>query len=259
MNIYYGPNASGMTDVYRGLQAQARFFDRSWDRVESRIRGKAYGDSEGKGIGGTRYDRTLPAPALPTLPALNVKPVYTGRYGKVVDRARSMALENDILQHRLYESLEKADRNRYNLEVFLSLAEFAGHYNRLVVGMKSIEDALAAAQGAAANNNPRAALRQLSSARSQALGLNQDRRATFDYLRNIWEKSRFPKGQEVNGRKFVHVMDDTKDHWADRRADLTYMLAPEESIGLDKWAQQLEAIAKEYAKTHNIAASGIQD
>jgi hypothetical protein len=47
-------------------------------------------------------------------------------------------------------------------------------------------------------------------------------------------------------------MDDTKDHWADRRADLTYMIAPEESIGLDKWVQQLEAIAKEYAKTHNI-------
>jgi hexosaminidase len=259
MNIYYGPNASGMTDVYRGLQAQARFFDRSWDRVTSRVRGKAYGNSEGKGIGGTRYDRTLPAPALPTLPALDVKTVYTGRYGKLVDQARSMALENDILQHRLYENLAKADRNRYNLEAFLSLAEFAGHYNRLVVGMKSIEDALAAAHGAAANNNPRGALRQLLSARSQALGLIQDRRATFDYLRRIWEKSRFPKGQEVNGRKFVHVMDDTKDHWADRRADLTYMIAPEESIGLDKWVQQLEAIAKEYAKTHNIAASGIQE
>jgi len=259
MNFYYGPNVSGMTDVYRGMQAQARFFDRSWDRVESRVRGKAYGNSEGKGIGGTRYDRTLPAPALPTLPALDVKPIYTGRYGKLVDQARSMALEDDILQHRLYENLAKADRNRYNLEVFLSLAEFTGHYNRMLLGMKSIEDALAAAQGAAANDNPRAALRQLSSARSQALGLIQDRHVTFDFLRNIWEKSRFPKGLEVNGRKFLHVMDDTKDHWADRRSDLTYMTAPEESIGLDKWVQQLEAITKEYAKTHGIAPPGTQE
>jgi hypothetical protein len=259
MNVYYGPNTSGMTDIYRGLQAQARFFDRSWDRVESRVRGKAYGNSEGKGIGGTRYDRTLPTPALPALPALDLKPVYTGRHGKLVDQARTMALENDVLQHRLYENLANAERNRYNLEVFLSLAEFVAHYNRLVTGMRSVEDALTAAHDAAATNNPRGAFRHLMSARNQARDLLRDRRLAFDHLRVIWEKSRFPKGQEVNGRKFLHVMDDTKDHWADRRADLTYMLAPEESIGLDEWIPKLEAIAKEYAKTHSIAASGMRE
>jgi hypothetical protein len=253
MNIYYGPGTAGMVDVYRGMQAQARFFDRSWDRVVSKVRGPAYGNSEGKAISGIRYDRTLPAPALPSLPDLDFNPVYTGRYEQLVQRAQHMLVENDVLQYRLHENVAKAERNRYNLEVFTSLAEFTGHYGRLILGMKSAEDRLRAAHEAAMKNSPQRALEQLSAAHRQVHELVQDRQTTFTYLKTVWEKSRFPKGQEVSGRKFYHVMDDTKDHWADRRPDLTYMTAPEESIELDKWLTQLASVTKEYAKAHNLS------
>jgi hypothetical protein len=32
----------------------------------------------------------------------------------------------------------------------------------------------------------------------------------------------------------VDINDDTKDYWAQRRPELSYMTAPEESIGLDE-------------------------
>ena len=35
----------------------------------------------------------------------------------------------------------------------------------------------------------------------------------------------------------MQVLDDTKDHWAGRTADLSYMIAPERSIGLAAWRQ----------------------
>jgi len=251
MNLFYGPNTTGMVEVYRGLQAQARFFDQSWDRVVSRVRGQAYGNSDGKGIGGRRYDRTLPAPALPSLPGLDFKQVYTGRYEKLVDRARQMTIENDVLQHRLHENIAKAERNRYNLEVFLSLAEFTAHHSRLLLGMKNTEDRLKAAREAALKNDAPEALEQLLSAYRQVHELVKERQTTFENLKTIWEKSRFPKGREVQGRKFYHVMDDTKDHWADRRPDLSYMLAPEESMGLENWLKQFASVAREYAKAHN--------
>jgi hexosaminidase len=253
MSVFYGPSLTGMVELYRSLQAQARFFDRSWDRVVSKVRGPAYGNSEGKGIGGTRHDRILPNPALPSLPGLDFKPVYdTGRYGQLVERARRLAVENDMLQHRIHENMAKAERNRYNLEVFLSLAEFTGHHNRLILGMKSTEDRLKAAREAALKSNAQRALEQLMAAHRQMSSLLQDRRTTYETLKAIWEKSRFPKGQEVNGRKFYHVMDDTKDHWADRRPDLTYMTAPEESMELEKWLTRLTSIATDYAKSHNL-------
>jgi len=51
----------------------------------------------------------------------------------------------------------------------------------------------------------------------------------------VWEKSQYPRGRTVDGRQFAQVLDDTKDHWAGRTADLSYMIAPERRIGLVAW------------------------
>ncbi|MGE0128292.1 MAG: beta-N-acetylhexosaminidase [Blastocatellales bacterium] len=259
MNIYYGPQVSEMVEVYRGLQSQARFFENSWDRVVSKARGSGYGNSFGKGIGTTRFDQTLPQPAMPSLPGLNFTPVYVGRYEKLVEDASRMALENDALTHRIHQNIAKADRNRYNLEVFLSIARLTSHHNRLIYGMKNIEEKLKAARAAAEKNTPQQAVGQLAAAYDQARGIIEERHKAFRYLKTIWEKSRFPKGQEVNGKKFYHVLDDTKDHWADRRPDLSYMIAPEESIELEKWMKQLASVIQEYARKNNVQARALAE
>ena len=253
MSVFYGPRVAGMPDVYRRMQAQARFYDRSWDRVVSRVRGPGYGNSEGKGIGTTRYDRTLPPPPLPSLPGLDFVPAYAGRYARLVDEARRMLLENDVVLQLLHENVLKADRNLHNLEVFVSIAEFAGHHNRMILGMAEIESRLRSARAAAERGRPGDAVEQLLGAYRQARSVVEERERTYGFLKAVWEKSRFPKGQEVGGRKFVHVLDDTKDHRADRRADLSYLIAPEESIGLEKWMEQLEAVTQAYAKSNKVA------
>lgn len=257
MKIYYGPNVAEMTEVYRGLQTQARFFEKSWDRVVSKVRGPGYGNSYGKGIGVVRFDDTLPAPALPSMPGLDFVPVYAGRYAARVEEASRMALENDLLLHRIHQNFLKADRNRYNLEVLLSLAELTGHHNRLILGMKKIEDELNTARMESAKNRHQEAVGHLVGAYDRARGVVKERIETFRSLKTVWEKSRFAKGREVNGRKFYHVLDDTKDHWADRRPDLSYMIAPEESVGLEKWMENLAAVIREYAKRHNVPASAL--
>jgi len=259
MNIYYGPRVSEMVEVYRGLQAQARFFESSWDRVVSKAREPGYGNSYGKGRGTTRFDETLPQPAMPAAPGLSFTPVYVGRYEKLVEDASRMALENDALIHRIHQNIAKADRNRYNLEVLLSIAELTGHHNRLIFGMKSIEDRLKAARAAAEKNDPQQAVGQLVAAYDQARGAVEERSKTYQRLKTTWEKSRFPKGQEAGGRKFYHVLDDTKDHWADRRPDLSYMIAPEESIELEKWMKQLASVIQEYAKKNNVHARALAE
>jgi hexosaminidase len=251
MNVFYGPRLAEMAEVYRSLQAQARFYEGSWDRVVSQVRGPAYGNSEGKGIGTTRRDQTLPPPALPSLPALAVKPAYVGRYGRLAENARHMTFANDALCRKLYECMLKADRNRYNLEVFLSIAELTGHHDRMIAAMKTIEERLEQAQRAGLSN-PARALEALAAAVDQARAIEEERTQTYEYVRTVWEKSRFPKGREVNGRKFYHVMDDTKDHRADRRPDLSYLIAPEESIGLKKWMKDIAAVAQQYAKANNL-------
>ncbi|PYT28668.1 MAG: hypothetical protein DMG57_14115 [Acidobacteria bacterium] len=92
----------------------------------------------------------------------------------------------------------------------------------------------------------------LSAAYDTVDQLRNDGLTTFEDLRIVFEKSRYPKGRSVGGRQFLHVFDDVKDHFADRRADLSYMLAPEDSLGLDRWLKDLARSMELYAKENNV-------
>ena len=101
---------------------------------------------------------------------------------------------------------------------------------------------------------PQLALDMLVAARSRAADILAERKSVFEQLTVTWEKSRYPKGRKVDGKKFYHVLDDTKDHWADRRPDLTYMIAPEESIRLEDWMKQIESLAQSFSRNNNLAS-----
>jgi hexosaminidase len=193
------------------------------------------------------------------MPGLNFTPVYVGQYDKLVADAGARALENDTLVNRIHQNMIKADRNRYNLEVFLSIADLTGHHNRMILGMKEIEDKLKSAREGAEKNNAQQAVGHLLAAYTKARSMIEERQQTYQRLKMIWEKSRFPKGREVGGKKFYHVLDDTKDHWADRRPDLSYLIAPEESIGLEKWMQGLASVIRVYAKKNNVPVRMLEE
>lgn len=53
------------------------------------------------------------------------------------------------------------------------------------------------------------------------------------------------------------MLDDTKDHWADRTPDLGFMYAPERSIGLTQWLRDLHQVIQAFAKVHNVAVKGL--
>jgi len=257
MRVYYGLNASGMVEIYQELQQQARFFQSSWDRVVSRVRDSGYGNSYGKGIGVIRRDETLPQPAIPALPGLDFVPVYDGKYAELAEKARVYADRAQSLVHQIYDNLSRVERNRYNLEVLLSLALFTRQHDQTIISLKEIENHLSRAREAAESDRARQAVSALIAAYREANRTVEARKQTFETLETIWEKSRYPKGQSVNGREFVHILDDVKDHWADRRPDLSYMVAPQESIDLEGWMAQLSEVLQSYAAEHGVEVDGI--
>ncbi len=253
MNLYYGRSAVDLMGIYMDMQRQARFFEETWDHVVSRVRPPAYGDWDR--IGPTnRTDMTLPSPALPQLPGLEFHPVYGEKYQDRIRLARIAATEGELLTFRLAQAISQVDRNRYNLEVFQSLAALMQHQSRLVYGLSFLEEKLMDAHVEVQRGNPEAAAGYLNEARRYAARLLRERKTVFAALQTVWEKSRYPKNREVNGRKFLHVMDDVKDHWADRRPDLSYMIAPEESIGLDRWLVDLGEIQKAFLEKNRLPA-----
>ncbi|HSB14484.1 MAG TPA: beta-N-acetylhexosaminidase, partial [Bryobacteraceae bacterium] len=212
MKLYYGPLSGGMTEVYRTMQRQARAWERTWDQVPSRARGPSYGNSTGKGIGTQRRDMTLSPPAIPRMPDLQVTPHIGGKYAAFLTEARAQMPENEALKLELYAQFGLADRNRYNLEVFLSIAELVGHHWRLLTEMTGAEQDLVRAYAAAQKSQHRRAVGQLVAAYNRIDRIERQRERTLHELQQVWEKGRYPRGQSVGGRSFVDLNDDTKDY-----------------------------------------------
>ncbi len=257
MDVYYGRGATGMIEIYRTLQQQARSWQTAWDRVVSRIRGPGYGNSEGKGIGTARHDLTLEAPPLPEPDTLAFSPRFAARYKKWIADAPGLSLQNDELRHALNVNMLRAERNRYNLEVFLALARLTGHHWTLLASLADAERDLSLASAEAAKNRPAPAVGHLVSASNRVARIEQDAAAVERNITEVFEKSRYPNGREVDGKKFVQVLDDTKDHWAGRTPDLRYMFAPERSIGLAAWRAKIDSITREYAAHNKVPVRGL--
>jgi hypothetical protein len=259
MNLYYGPQAVGMVEIYRTMQRQARGWQRTWDRVVSRVRGPGYGTSYGKGLGTQRFDLTLEPPMRPRLEDLAFEPRFAANYAKFLSEARVRSAENEQLLHALAANFPRVERNHYNLEVFTALARFIGHHWNLLNGLADAERAFERAAAAAKKNEPGRAVGELVQAHNIVLRIEREGNERFAQLTEVFEKSRFPKGREAGGRKFVHVLDDTKDHFADRTPDLGYLHAPERGIGLDSWRKSLNDLIQMYAARHKIPVRGLAE
>lgn len=251
MQVYYGEGSGDMVKVYRDLQQQARAWQRTWDRITSKVRGPGYGNSNGKGIGTSRQDLSLAPPPLPS-PDLAFKPAFSARYREWVAGAGAKSMQNAALQEALAAKMLSVERNRYNLEVLLVLTRFAGHHWKLLSGLAAAERALEAASANAKDARHAQAVGRLVDAYNRVAAVEEDGAEVWRDVQTVFEKSRLPKGMSAGGRQFVHVLDDTKDHWADRSPNLDYMIMPERSIGLPEWRSKLSAIIQDYAARHKV-------
>jgi hypothetical protein len=154
----------------------------------------------------------------------------------------------DILQGKLNNS-----RNKYNVEVLLSVAQFEKHFLDLVLDLKRVEDALLEASLLQRQERFADVHARLTRAHRIVAESLAARASMWAGVRQVWEKSWYPKGRSVGGRHFVHVLDDVKDHRADRRAGLDYMLEPLDNIKLEEWNRELEVFARDYAKSYGLA------
>ena len=251
MDTFYGHQARGMVEVYHTLQGQARFWEDAMIRTPSRVRGPAYGNHlEKRPI--TRTDRTLTTPALPEASSLAFEPAFTPVHAQAVAEAPERLLENDRLIALLHENLTHVRRNRHNLEVLLSLAHLVRHGIALLTALGEAEDLLTQAAQAATKGDHAAAADSLARAHHRVGEVIDDLYIVYGRLVKTWEKTHLPRNATVDGREFVHVMDDVKDHFADRRTDLSYMIAPAESIGLPDWRDALGKIIADYAGAHDV-------
>ena len=253
MDVFYGYSSTELTEIYRLVQEGARFYERLWDMPISKEGKKAWGNSNGKGIGGERRDKLLAPPALPKPGNLSILPEFRKRYADKIETATGIAKDNERLISLILNNITRVKRNQYNLEVALSLAYLEQYTIQTVLDLAKIEDYLLEAANEEAR--PMRAMNALIRSRQLAEKIIEDRDAMWKKFKAVWEKSQFPRNRTVNGKAFVNIMPDVNGGGdINRFTGLEYMIAPFERIGLKKWRDGINEVIRDFAKRHNLDA-----
>jgi hypothetical protein len=252
--LYYGPGIQNMDRVYRLMSYQAQTWTDTWDRIDSASRKPIWGDSD-KIFNPRRaaYDQSIPLPAVPG-PNL----AYTGSWSqentKRLQAVDAALAENTELLGLLNNNLRLADRNAYTLEVLLTVSALARHNLELLRGFAHIDRSLSTGGKAAREQKHREALQSIDAALATARELRARRNATLADTTAVWYKTWLPREAEANGRKFLHEVDDVKDHLPDRTVDMSYLVLRELLLPMDDWYSRLEQARNSYARAHNLAS-----
>ncbi len=144
----------------------------------------------------------------------------------------------------IHEGLASDIRNKYEFELYLSVARIMEHNDKLILGLGTLEECIGKAHGSHYGNRP-LALRSLRQALELARNLVAEREEVLASLVETWEGTRLPKGMSTPDKQFVHIRDRAR-HFANRVADMRFLTIDEEMLGLEGWADELEAYIKEY-------------
>jgi hexosaminidase len=259
MDVFYGSGAEEMLSIYKLSIEGARFFESGWDNVKSTERETAYGNSHGKGVGGERTDELLSMPEIPSAKTLEIKSAFSSKYADLIAEAETMKEKNEALVHKINLAFRQVQRNHYNLEVFLSLAYLERHFIETILTMRDVEKLMERAHEAATKERPSDAVANLTAASNKVGELINSGKWMWENLTKTWEKSRYEKNRSVGGRDFYHEMDDVKDHFADRRKGLDYMMAPFERMGISGWRSKLNERINKYASEHKVPITGLKE
>ena len=82
-----------------------------------------------------------------------------------------------------------------------------------------------------------------------------DRNAALREAIVTWYKTWYPRTAEANGRRFLHELDDVKDHLPDRTVDMSYLVYRELLLPVDDWYKRVQSARNQYAQAHQLPTS----
>jgi hexosaminidase len=251
--LFYGPGATRMGRVYQLMSEQGQFWKESWETAPSDVRTPIWGDWDRiNHPPQPAEDQTLPLPPVPSPGVLALNYDWSSMSQRRLQLAGRFLADNDELLDLLHQNLQQVEFNRYNLELYIGIAHLYRQNIEMLLDLARINTALQAAQAAAAKADAKRAVAALDRALDTAGNIRQQRNQAFADAVATWYKSWRPRVAEANGRRFVDKVDDVKDHFPVRTADMTYLIYRQLLYPLGDWAAKVEAARNQYAGAHDL-------
>ncbi len=251
--LFYGPRVVNMGRVYQLMSEQAQFWDDSWETGPSSARTPIFGDSDRVfHPGRPALDQHLPPLPVPSPETLHLRSDWRLENRRRLELTGEYLAQNDQLLDLLHENIQRAEFNRYNLEVFLSVASLCRHNLQMLQDLAKIDEELKSAEAAAHTSDAIASVQALDRALDLAETIRLQRNRTLDEIASTWYQGWFPRVEEANGRRYLNQVDDVKDHQPVRTVDMTYLIYRELLYPLDDWAQRVTTVRNRYAADHKM-------
>ncbi len=258
--LFYGPGTTeGMGRLYQLMSEQSEFWEDSWDTGPSSNRTPIWGNSFGVfNPPKPARDQHLPPLPVPSPELLRLPLNWRLENQKRLELAGNMLAQNDQTLDLLYMNIPRVQFNRYNLEVYLSIANLCRQNLVMLQDLGRISDALKEAEMAAATSDAKSAVAALDRGLSIAQNIRGYRNEVLQDATGTWYKTWFPRVAEANGRRFLDKVDDVKDHQPARTVDMSYLVYRELRYPLGAWANQVTAVRNKFAAAHGLKTHEVQ-
>ena len=251
--LFYGFGAGNMGRIYQLMSEQGQFWKESWEAVASDARSPVWGDWDRiNHPPQPAEDQTLPLPPVPSAGTLTLPYDWAALSARRLRLAGRFLADNDELLDLLHCNLQKVEFNRYNVELYIAIAQLYRQNIDMLLDLARVNSALQAAQLAASKADGKRALAGLDRAVEIAENIHQERNQTYADTVATWYKSWYPRVAEANGRKFLDKVDDVKDHLPVRTADMTYLIYRQLLYPLGDWVAKLETVRNQYAASQGL-------
>ncbi|HLU90684.1 MAG TPA: beta-N-acetylhexosaminidase [Cyclobacteriaceae bacterium] len=228
---YYGPAVRDMEELFLLLNEGSYYYMSTFER-----------NVWHHGVIGKTH-----LPDLPRGDALEYDPYWNVEYAEMVEKSEEMIKKMDRAIAICQANMNPENKNVYDMEVFLSIASLIKHTGQTYLDLSALESAITAAhrQRFLDYEETFAHLEKAEAIVAQQL----DRREqVFNDLVATWEKVRLPKGMSTENKEFFHRQDRAR-HFANRKADMSYLIYDEELLDLQGYLEKLREYMDDFKKT----------
>jgi hexosaminidase len=253
--LFYGRGATNVGRLYQLMSEQGQFWKESWDVKASAARTPLWGDWNI--IYQTPHpaqDQTLVEMPTPQLPLLTLPYDWDPQNSVRLKMAGEFLAQNDELLDLIHSNQIQTQLQKYNLRVFLSIAQFFRQNDQMLLDLHRMSDQLKSAETYAGQAEAAKAVAALDQALNIARSIQAGRNEALENATQTWYEGWFPRVPEANGRQFLDKVDDVKDHLPVRTVDLSYLIYRELLYPLGDWASRTVAVRNEYAAAHQLPA-----
>lgn len=253
--LYFGNEVVRMDRAFQLLSQQARFWNDSWETAPAQNRTAIVGNSYGLfPTPMPARDQHLPLPPIPSASDLSIPADWAAEHKRLLELSSQYRTANDEVTGLLQENLRLASRNHHALEVFLSIAKLCRENLDYIEVVAATASRMNGARRLAADGKPEQAVAQLDRTLDAIERYRKERNRVFHDVAEVWGKSWHLRAPEANGRRFLHRVDDVKDHLPDRTADMSYLIYRELKMPVQEWFDELLKARNAYAMGHNVTA-----